>query len=443
MAKKRSSGKKKKRMIVVFLFVLCPILVLGSLGIFYYAKQQESILRQEGLNTQGAGADPAIAERTAQTEEDKNGGADTETAQGADDSRALAQSMPEIVTDAEAEEGLSEMETVTESEAAVESESSPVVMTFTGDICFHDPFANMGAYRQRGSDITKCIDETLLFEMRNADICMINNEFPYSDRGTPLAGKTYTFRSKPENVKILTQMGVDIAGIANNHAFDHGEEAFLDTLDILKKEGILYAGGGRNLTEAASPVILEKGGMKIGFVAATQIERSYPVDTRGATDSQAGVMRSFSEEEYNRFLEAIRSAKQQCDFLVVFIHWGSENTAVLDAYQTGQAAGYAEAGADLVVGGHPHCLQGIGKCGNVPVIYSLGNYWFNSKTVDTALLKVTVQDGDLKSVQMIPALQHDCRTDHVEGADKQRIIDYINSISRDGVSLDSEGYLSW
>ena len=93
------------------------------------------------------------------------------------------------------------------------------------------------------------------------------------------------------------------------------------------------------------------------------------------------------------------------------------------------------------MGAHPHCLQGLGISEGVPVIYSLGNYWFNSKRVDTALLKVVVKDKKAEKVQMIPALQHDCRTDHLEGAEAQRIISYLNSISIDGAALDENGVL--
>ena len=414
--------KKKRHPVLLFIIVLCSIVLPGGLGMAFYVQMQQEKTPPKAVESETkVPEDMAYPVREASTE-------------------AVVSSAAEKPAETEKDQ---DAENLTELETDVEEEvkSEPVVLTFTGDICFHDPFANMAAYRQRGSDITKCIDETLLSEMRASDICMINNEFPYSAGGVPLEGKQYTFRSRPENVKILTDMGVDIAGIANNHAFDHGEQAFLDTLDILQAEGISYVGGGRSLSEAAAPVIVEKGGMKLGFVAATQIERNYTPDTRGATQTQAGVMRSFTPEEYARFLEAIREADSRCDFLVVFIHWGSENTDVLDAYQTDQAAGYIEAGADLVVGGHPHCLQGLGCVEGVPIVYSLGNYWFNSKTVDTALLKVVVADGKLESLQMIPALQHDCRTDHLEGAEKQRIIDYLNSISRDGVSLDGEGYL--
>ncbi|MBR4759760.1 MAG: CapA family protein [Lachnospiraceae bacterium] len=416
---------------IIFCSVLIITLVFGSLGLLYYAhlRKQDELAQQE-RESQRSGAEMQLTDTddTSETIDEQT------TADTADEAERGSEAG---LQEYDADEGVQENLRLQDDGDT----GKPVTLVFTGDICFHDPFANMGAYRQRGSNIENCIDAVLLSEMRNADICMVNNEFPYSDRGAPLEGKTYAFRSKPSNVSILSDMGVDIAGIANNHAFDHGETAFLDTLDTLAGAGIPYVGGGRNIEEAAAPVIIEKGGMKIGFVAATQIERNWSPDTRGAGETQAGVMRTFTDEELARFLEAIKKADAMCDFLVVFVHWGSENTDVLDFRQTGQAAAYAEAGADLIVGAHPHCLQGLGMCGQVPVVYSLGNYWFNSKRVDTALLKVVVEEGRLTSLQMIPALQHDCRTDHLEGVEADRIIGYLNSISVDGAHLNSSGYL--
>ncbi len=418
-----------KKAIIVFLVVFSMVVLLGCLGMYYYTERQAAIREEQ------------LAEQTAQLQnnEQKSGG----------QNQVYSESLTEIHTDLEPigdsgdTEEAANPEEVPEAEATSDqtTETSPVTLVFTGDICFHDPYANMGAYRQRGSKIDNCIDSVLLSEMRSADICVVNNEFPYSNRGTPLPEKTYAFRSKPENVSILKDMGVDVAGIANNHAYDHGQEAFLDTLDTLTAAGIPYVGGGHDLAEASSPVILEKGGMKIGILAATQIERNWSPDTKGATETSPGVMRCFTEEELPRFIEAIKKADAMCDFLVVFVHWGSENTDELDFRQTGQAKDFAQAGADLVVGAHPHCLQGLGISEGVPVIYSLGNYWFNSKRVDTALLKVVVKDKKAEKVQMIPALQHDCRTDHLEGAEAQRVISYLNSISIDGAALDENGVL--
>lgn len=317
-----------------------------------------------------------------------------------------------------------------------------VTLTFGGDICFHDPFANMGSLVQRGGSIESCISGDLLSEMRRSDICMVNNEFPYSDRGTPIPEKTFTFRSKPENVNLLHEMGVDVVSLANNHAYDHGEVALLDTFDILETAGVKYVGAGRNLEEASRAVYYEMNGVRIAILAATQIERLDTPDTKGATENGAGVLRCFTESELNHFLQVVSETRKTCDILIVFIHWGTENTDILDWAQPYQADLISKAGADMIVGAHPHCLQGLDSVNGVPVIYSLGNYWFNSKPLDTALLKVVVERDGVKTVQIIPARQENCSTSMLYDSEKQRVLDYLQSLSPN-ISLDADGIMSW
>ncbi len=319
-------------------------------------------------------------------------------------------------------------------------ETGSVTLVFGGDICFHDPFANMNLLVQRGGKIDSCIDGGLLAQMQEADICMVNNEFPYSDRGTPIPEKAFTFRSRPENVNLLRQMGVDLVSLANNHAYDHGQEALFDTFSVLEEAGVDYVGAGRNLSEASEPAFYEIGGNKIGIVAATQIERLETPDTKGASENSAGVLRCFNEKELNHFLEVVAEAKKQCDVLIVYIHWGTENTDVLDWAQPYQADLITKAGADLIVGAHPHCLQGLDSVNGVPVVYSLGNYWFNSKALDTALLKVVVSDRGLQSVQIVPARQENCSTYMLADAEKQRVLNYLQGLSPN-VTLDADGYM--
>lgn len=321
-------------------------------------------------------------------------------------------------------------------------EPGTVTLTFGGDICFHDPFANMGSLVQRGGSIESCISAELLAQMRQSDVCMVNNEFPYSDRGAPVPEKTYAFRSKPENVNLLHEMGVDIVSLANNHAYDHGEVALLDTLEILDEAGLKYVGAGRNLEEASEASYFEINGVRVGILAATQIERLDTPDTKGATENSAGVLRCFSEKELNHVLSVVEKAKENCDVLIVYIHWGTENTDVLDWAQPYQADLISKAGADLIVGAHPHCLQGLDSVNGVPVIYSLGNYWFNSKPLDTALLKVIAGKDGIASVQMIPARQQDCSTSLLYDAEKQRVLDYLQSLSPN-VTLDADGFVTW
>ena len=314
-----------------------------------------------------------------------------------------------------------------------------VTVTFAGDILFDDNYAVMARVAQNGGDITYGIDPDLILEMNSADIMMINNEFPYSDRGEPLEDKQFTFRAKPSTVSYLNELGVDIVSLANNHAYDYGEEAFIDTLTTLENAGIVYVGAGRNLQEARRPVCYIINNLRIAIVSATQIERLDNPDTKGATDSSAGVFRCWNVDN---LLETVRETKENNDFVIVYIHWGTENVDEIDWAQEKQAAEIAEAGADLVIGDHPHCLQQISIVNGVPVIYSLGNFWFNSKTLDTGMVKVTLNEDGLQNFQFIPCQQSGSRTVLLHGEEKQRVIGYMQDLS-DDVRIDADGNVTW
>lgn len=313
-----------------------------------------------------------------------------------------------------------------------------VTLGFAGDILFDDEYAVMANLLRRGGTIENGISEPLLAQLQNVDILTVNNEFPYTDRGTRLEGKTYTFRADTEAVSYLEDMGVDLAILANNHIYDFGEVGLLDTIDTLKAVGIPYGGAGRNLQEAAAPVYFISGDMKIAFVSATQIERLDNPDTKGATETSAGVFRCWNPE---KLYEVVKEAKENSDFVVVYIHWGTENEKEPDWAQLEQAPQIAGAGADLIIGDHPHCLQGIQYFGDVPVIYSLGNFWFNSKTVDTCMVQVDISREGIEAFRFIPAIQQDSRTDLAYGEEKERIISYMRELSP-GVQIDAEGYVN-
>ena len=301
-----------------------------------------------------------------------------------------------------------------------------VTLSFAGDISFAEGYANMVSYHSRGNDIAQCITPDLIARMDSADIMMVNNEFTYSNRGAPLSGKTFTFRAKPEMAENLLKLSVDIVSLANNHVFDYGEIALIDTLDTLDRYEIPYVGAGRNLEEAKKIVYMERGGMKIAFVSATQVERSY-VFTKEATNSSAGVLRTFSPET---FLEVIRRAEETSDFVVVYVHWGTEGVNQFEGDQQLLGHQYIDAGADLVIGDHPHCLQGVEYYKGVPIFYSLGNYWFNSRTLDTGLVEADICRDGLLELRFVPCLQQNCRTSLVtDPAQQQRMFRFLESIS--------------
>ncbi len=317
-----------------------------------------------------------------------------------------------------------------------------VKLVFAGDMDFDDRYTNMIALRSRANGILDCIGSSLVERMRNADICMINNEFPYSDRGTPLPNKKFTFRAKPETCEFLSLLGVDIVSLANNHAYDHGKDALLDTFDTLTSNGIRYVGAGKNLDGAMTPQYFTINGTTISIVAATQIERSLPPDTVEATDSSPGVLRTLDP---SKFINVIEEAKGNSDVCIVFVHWGSENKTEFESSQAELAKAYVDAGADVILGAHPHVLQGFDYIGDVPVLYSMGNYWFNSKALDTCLVELNLYDKKVESLQFIPCRQHDCKTEEmVPGTtqDYERILSDMRQMSTSRVNIDNDGFVT-
>lgn len=320
-------------------------------------------------------------------------------------------------------------------ETAVPGEVS---ICFAGDILFDDAYAVMATAIQKGGAVGQGFSAALLERMQAADIMMLNNEFPYTDGGTPVMDKQYTFRAAPETAAWLKDMGVDIVSLANNHAFDFGEIGLADSLATLNEAGMPFVGAGANLEEAAAPVYFIAGGLKIAFVAATQIERLDNPDTRGATETESGVFRCWNPQ---KLLEVVTEAAENSDFVVVYIHWGTENELNPDWAQLDQAPQIAAAGADLIIGAHPHCLQGITYSNEVPVIYSLGNFWFSSREVDTGMIEAVIDANGLKTVRFIPALQKNCRTDLLDGAEKERVLQFMREQSP-GVMIDEEGFVA-
>ena len=312
-----------------------------------------------------------------------------------------------------------------------------ITLAFAGDINFDDSWCNMVIYYERGEKLSNVIDEEYLELMRDADIFWVNNEFTYSDGGSPLDGKMYTFRAKPENVNLLKEMGADIVGLANNHVYDYGKEALLDTFDTLENAGILYVGAGENLDEAMSPVYIEKEGITIAYVAASRAEK-YKM-TPQATEEEPGILRCYDN---TLFLEAIEEADENADYVIALPHWGTEYQAELEDAQINGAKEYIEAGADAVIGAHTHCLQGIGEYNGKPIVYSLGNFWFNEKTLETMLYeihitieKTTDEKGDSTSkiidveTEIIPGMQEDYTTTPAKTEDeKEELLNYIYSL---------------
>lgn len=308
-------------------------------------------------------------------------------------------------------------------------------LMFTGDFLFSKDYPPYRAYVSRGKDITKCIEPAIIKKMKAVDVMVMNNEFTYTNRGKALKGKKFTFRAYPEMAKELNKLGVDLVSLANNHAYDFGEISLLDTMDSLDKVKVPYVGAGKNIKEAEAPVFFEKDGIKAAILAATSIERYGNPDTKAATEKSAGVARCLNTE---RLEKSIAAAKKQADIVIVFVHWGSEGTNYIDQMQKNQAEAMVNAGADVIVGAHPHVLQKVDFVKGVPVVYSLGNFWFNSRTLDTGMFKVTVGKDGVKGCKFIPCKQSSLTTGLLSGKEKQRVLDFMQKLSPN-VVFDKDG----
>lgn len=332
-------------------------------------------------------------------------------------------------------------EEITTTEAPTEDPNKyDFTLCFAGDISLADDAVTTAKLEENNGDLSKCISPELLDIMKAADVMCVNSEFTFTTRGETIPGKLYSFRSNPERVSVYKEMGVDLALLANNHAYDYGEISLLDTIDTFNNAGIKYFGAGKNLDEAMSPVYFNIDGKTVAFVSASRAEKNKK--TPQATEDSAGILRCYDP---TLFIEAIKEADANADFVIACVHWGTEYSTVLEDVQLETGKQYLDAGADVIVGSHSHCLQGMEYYNGKPIIYSLGNYWFNNKTLDSMLLQLHFS-GDSNSqsleVSMVPAIQSGSTVSIVKDeAEQERIFKHVEKISIN-VDIDKNGVVT-
>ena len=309
-----------------------------------------------------------------------------------------------------------------------------ITIDLVGDINLADDWYTMEAATQKGG-VSDCISENARSELAAADISVVNNEFVYEDGETPLAGKTYTFGAATENVKLLKIFSADLVTLANNHVYDYGEEGLISTLDTLDDAEIPYVGAGRNLEEASAIKYFVVKGRKIAFVSATEIEK-FAKYTKEATENSPGVIKTI---DTSLFCSVIAEAKANADYVVACVHWGIEGKNDFEAEQRRMAEDYVKAGADVVIGGHPHRLQGVEFIEDTPVAYSLGNFWFSTGTIYTTIAQIRIDENGELSLYMIPCIQQNLTTSILtEEAEIDDFYKYVADVSY-GVGIDADG----
>ncbi len=236
---------------------------------------------------------------------------------------------------------------------------------------------------------------------------------------------------------LLKQMGTDLVSLANNHVYDYGEKAMLDTVDLLQQADISYVGGGRNIEEAKRPAFFDTNGIKVGFVAASNAEKMRY--TPQAEDDAPGVLLAYDTAEFNQVIE---EASKECDFLIAYIHWGDEDTNDFNDLQQELGREFLDSGADIVVGGHPHVLQGMEYVDGKPIVYSMGDFWFNDETKYTGLLKLSIGRDGLREMSFVPCMQEGYETHYLDKPEDQaELFDFLEGLSPN-VEIDDAGRIS-
>ncbi len=233
---------------------------------------------------------------------------------------------------------------------------------------------------------------TKVDHLDKADIAFANLEGPASNQGKDLKN-LYSFRMDPSVIPAMKGAGITIVSMANNHIGDWGRDAFVDTLARLRENEIAYTGAGENLSEAENPTIIEKYGMKIGFLGFSDVGPN----AIAATDEKPGILLASNP----RFSEIVENAATKVDYLVVSFHWGDEYKTKHNARQELLAHRAVDAGAKIVIGHHPHVMQDTEVYKNSFIAYSLGNFIFDQKfsanTMQGMLLELKLyKNGDIK-----------------------------------------------
>ena len=310
---------------------------------------------------------------------------------------------------------------------------------------------------------------------------MANLELPLTTADVP-ADKAITLRADPNIAPSLREKGIDVATVANNHALDYGPEGLAETIAALRGAGVVAVGGGADLERAMHPALLPVSGSRVAvFGLASTLPPGYAAGPRRPGIAPVRVLSTFRidsttldeqpgmspwveteavREDVSRACERVSEIRAEVDLVVVQVHWGIPNgwcaafQGPLADYQRPLAHSLVEAGADLIVGHHPHTVHGVERLGQALVVYSLGNFLFHSmakdgeltladsyppydleslqtgEALETVVLEIKVEEGRMKEVRFRPARMNDSgEPEFLDGADSQAVLRRLAELS--------------
>ncbi len=302
--------------------------------------------------------------------------------------------------------------------------------------------------------------------MKEADVTFANLETTLAEAQSYYYPQptTYRFRANPSNAKDLKSLGVKIVSLANNHVLDYGDEAFIETIHTLDEAGIKYVGAGMSIKEAITPAILNVKDKKIAFLGfatvypplgAASIDRlgvaaikskiiyefdspRLPTDLRPEYATPPKIYDVPAADDVKKMKNSIRKAKEESDLVVVSIHWGKEYEDTPSKGQRVLGHNMIDAGADIVIGHHPHTAQAIETYKGKHIFYSLGNFimqveWDIARCEmylnEAYIVKMSIEEKNFERVEILPT-----RTDKTGlpllTEDYVKVIEHLKRISK-------------
>ena len=264
----------------------------------------------------------------------------------------------------------------------------------------------------------------LLPELRNSDIRIVNLECPLVDDGDPVSKSGAVLKGLSSHISGLTSIPFEVATMANNHVFDYGIDAFLKTRQLLHENNIKTVGAGMSLEEASAPLILSCKGARIGIINFSE----------GEDLTDAGENPGVFGWEVDVVVHQVQSLKDMVNATIVICHAGVEYIPYPPPYLAAAFQKIADAGADLVIGHHPHVPQGVQIRNHVPICYSLGNFVFFQHTELQFrkigyFIKAGIAENGLSHIRMVPYEIHPARLQLLKEDKRQWVMNKLKDIS--------------
>jgi len=264
-------------------------------------------------------------------------------------------------------------------------------------------------------------------QFEGCDIVFGNSEAPlvYKDSIKDLKqvpGKSIYLYMQEECAKAIKDAGYNILSLANNHSLDYGQDAILQTMQILDKNGIKYQGIIKgDLNRPNEPLIMEVNGLKIGFLCYSQVSPASFTPTK----NRLGVIPAY----ISAIKRDVKAAKKKVDTLIVYMHWGKENEPV-QKYQYSEAREILDEGADIIIGSHTHLFQDIELYNGKYIFYGLGNFVFDQDRESTkysAIVKAKIEKGKISGIKVIPVYLDNYRPEVI--TDKNRLKEFWSKVN--------------